>query len=120
MHLKSIKQHSIFLLFLVSMLISLNAQAMTLSEAKAQLASYKAQGKVGEKLNGFLAVIQDRKTTRQLVNVINQERLKHYEKIAINNDLTLQEVEYLAGQKATQNAQKGHYIQKKGQWIKKQ
>ncbi len=93
--------------------------AITPTETKKQLATYKTQGKVGEKLNGFLAVIQDRKATRKLVKTINQERLKHYEKIALDNQLTLQEVEYLAGKKSTEKAKKGHYIQKNGQWIKK-
>ncbi|MCF6346238.1 MAG: YdbL family protein [Thiomicrorhabdus sp.] len=93
--------------------------AIPLTEAKKQLATYKAQGKVGEKINGFLAVIQDRKATRKLVKTINQERLKHYKKIALDNQLTLQEVEDIAGKKSTEKAKKGHYIQKNRQWIKK-
>ncbi|GEM_PF-6123341 len=116
------KQHKILqplILIALLMMSALSVQAMTLSEAKDQLATYKTQGKIGEKNNGFLAVIQDRKATRNLVKAINQERLKHYEKIALNNQLTLQEVEYLAGQKASEKAKKGHYIQKNGQWIKK-
>ena len=113
----TILQPLMFIIFL--MMSSLSVQAMTLSEAKSQLATYKAQGKVGEKLNGFLAVIQDRKATRNLVKTINQERLKHYEKIALNNQLTLQEVEYIAGKKVAERAKKGHYIQQNGQWIKK-
>lgn len=116
------KQHKIlqplmFIIFL--MMTSLSVQAMTFTEAKGQLATYKAQGKIGEQVNGFLAVIQDRKATRQLVKAINQERLKHYEKIALNNQLSLQEVEYIAGKKAAEKAKKGHYIQQNGQWIKK-
>ncbi len=113
------KQLQPLMLLAFLMLTSLSAQAMTLTEAKKQLSTYKTQGKVGEKVNGFLAVIQDRKATRQLVKNINQERLKHYEKIALDNQLTLQEVEYLAGQKSAQKSKKGHYIQKNGQWIKK-
>lgn len=105
---------TVFLLF-----TSLNVQAMTLTEAKEQLATYKSQGKIGEKVNGFLAVIQDRKATRNLVKLINQERLKYYQKIALNNQLTLQEVEYLAGKKVVEKAKKGHYIQQNGQWVKK-
>ncbi|MCF6253413.1 MAG: YdbL family protein [Thiomicrorhabdus sp.] len=112
-----ILQPLMFITFL--MVTSISVQAMTLSEAKEQLATYKAQGKIGEKVNGFLAVIQDRKATRNLVKAINQERLKHYEKIALNNQLTLQEVEYLGGKKAAEKAKKGHYIQQNGQWVKK-
>ncbi|VAW49430.1 hypothetical protein MNBD_GAMMA04-1472 [hydrothermal vent metagenome] len=110
-------QPLIFTIFL--MFTSLNVQAMTLTEAKEQLATYKVQGKVGEKVNGFLTVIQDRKATRNLVKLINQERLKHYQKIALHNQLTLQEVEDLAGKKVAEKAKKGHYIQQNGQWVKK-
>ena len=116
------KQHKILTLFIFIVFLmsaSLSAHAMTLQEAKDNLESFKAHGKVGEKLNGFLAVIQDRKTTRNLVKIINQERLKHYQKIALDNQLTLQEVEYIAGQKATEKAKKGHYIQKNSQWLRK-
>ena len=110
-------QPMMFIIFI--MLTSLSVHAMTLSEAKEQLATYQSQGKVGEKTNGFLAVIQDQKATRNLVKLINQERLKHYQKIALNNQLTLQELEYIVGKKVAEKAKKGHYIQQNGQWVKK-
>ncbi|VAW47838.1 hypothetical protein MNBD_GAMMA03-1944 [hydrothermal vent metagenome] len=117
--MKSQKIRYLTLFIVLLMSTSMGIHAMTLSSAKAQLNAFKTQGKVGEKLNGFLAVIQDRKATRKLVKIINKERLKYYEKIAIDNQLTLQEVEYIAGQKSTEKAKKDHYIQKDGQWIKK-
>ncbi len=107
------------LILIFSLGLSSQVHAMTLKEAKSQLQAFKAQGKVGEKVNGFLAVIQNRKSTQNLVKLINKARLQQYEKIALEHNLTLQEVENLAGKKTAQKAKPGHYIQQKGQWVKK-
>lgn len=118
--MKQTKTLQYLLLSTLLLSLSLNAHATrTLPEAKAELAAYKEQGKVGEKLNGFLAALNPRKKTQRLVKLINQARLKKFQQIALDNNFSVQEVEALAGPISIQKSSKGHYIQQNGQWVKK-
>lgn len=116
MNFKKVFQHVLFILILGA---SLNAQAMTLQQAMEQLGNYKEQGFVGEKTNGFLGVVIPQKGAQEVVQLINQARLEQYRKMAAENNLSIQEIEDLAGQKSIQKTRSGHYIEANGQWIKK-
>lgn len=101
------------------LLLSFQAYAMNLSEAMTQLPSAKQQGLVGEQPNGYLGVVKNSPQAAQISQLINQARKAEYQKLAQANNISLSDVELLAGQKALQKTPSGHYIQQNGQWLKK-
>jgi uncharacterized protein YdbL (DUF1318 family) len=87
--------------------------ALSLDEAKAK-------GLVGEKNNGYLGTVSTSNTEAQaLTTEINQKRRQAYEEIATRNRTPLATVETLAGEKAIQNTQPGHFIESPSGWRKK-
>ncbi|WP_127470985.1 YdbL family protein [Thiomicrorhabdus aquaedulcis] len=103
----------------VLLMLSLNVYAITLSDAMTQLPTAKAQGWVGEQPNGYLGVVNPSAQAQEIANLINQARKAEYQKMAQANNIKLQDVEQLAGQKAIQKTHRGHLIQQNGQWVKK-
>ncbi|WP_432464206.1 YdbL family protein [Agarivorans sp. QJM3NY_33] len=90
---------------------SLSVSAMDLDDAKAK-------GWVGEQTNGLLGIVSHRAEVSDLVNNINQQRLAKYQQIARENGLSEQQVAILAGKKAIERSQSGHYIQSPaGTWL---
>ncbi|MGS3372017.1 YdbL family protein [Klebsiella pneumoniae] len=91
-------------------LLSAPALALTLSEARQQ-------GRVGETLNGYLAPLRQDKETLALVK---QMRSESYQQLADDNNLPVDEVAKMAGQKLVARAQPGEYVQGlNGQWLRK-
>ncbi|HCU2190313.1 TPA: YdbL family protein [Klebsiella variicola] len=94
-------------------LLSAPALALTLSEARQQ-------GRVGETLNGYLAPLLQDKETLALVKQINAARSESYQQLADDNNLPVDEVAKMAGQKLVARAQPGEYVQGlNGQWRRK-
>ncbi|STT03174.1 Uncharacterized protein conserved in bacteria [Klebsiella pneumoniae] len=81
-------------------LLSAPALALTLSEARQQ-------GRVGETLNGYLAPLRQDKETLALVKQINAARSESYQQLADDNNLPVDEVAKMAGQKLVARAQPG-------------
>ncbi|GIU07733.1 MULTISPECIES: YdbL family protein [unclassified Shewanella] len=101
------------LILFAALLLSFNAFAISLQDAKAQ-------GLVGEQLNGYLGVVKSSAEAKSVVSSVNAKRKAHYEKIAKKNSITVSDVAKLAAEKAIQATKKGHYIQNKsGKWVKK-
>jgi uncharacterized protein YdbL (DUF1318 family) len=94
-------------------------QQLTLQQAMDQLHQAKADGWVGEQPNGYLGVVRDSAQARQIVEQINEARRKEYARIADENDIAVADVELLAGKRAIERTQSGHYIKIDGQWKKK-
>lgn len=92
----------LFLLLLLS--YSLGSWAITLEQAKTQ-------GRVGETLSGYLAVLQADPEATTLVQQINEQRRQHYQALAQRNGVSLSEIERLAGQKLIDNAKPGEWVQ---------
>lgn len=100
-------------LLLALALISNSALALTLNEARTQ-------GRVGETFNGYIAPLQPDPQTLALVKQINQARSESYQQLADRNNLPVDEVAKLAGQKLVQRAQPGEYVQGiNGKWLRK-
>jgi uncharacterized protein len=93
--------------------------AMTLQDAMANLASAKEQGLVGEQTNGYLGVVKDTGNVKQLASLINDARRAEYARLATSNGISQADVEAMAGQKAIERTQAGHFINLNGSWIKK-
>ncbi len=80
----------------------------------------KAQGMVGEQSDGYLGVVVDSADARALVAEINAKRKAAYEQLAQANNLELNAVEALAGQKAIDKTAPGNYVRTAGgAWRKK-
>lgn len=94
-------------------LFSSSALALTLGEAREQ-------GWVGETLNGYLAPLRQDKETLELVKQINAARSESYQQLADDNNLPVDEVAKMAGQKLVSRAQPGEYVQGlNGKWLRK-
>ncbi len=80
----------------------------------------RQQGRVGETLNGYLAPLRQDKETLALVKQINAARSESYQQLADDNNLPVDEVAKMAGQKLVARAQPGEYVQGlNGQWLRK-
>lgn len=99
-------------IFLLAMSVSVFSAALDLGQAKAQ-------GLVGEKPNGYLAVVNNSAGASALIKDVNTKRRANYQGLAKKNGITLQQVETLAGKKAIQRTAKGHYVFVNGAWHKK-
>lgn len=105
--------------FCLLLLLSLPALAMNLSEAMSGLSAAKSSGLVGEQPNGYLGAVKDTAQSREIVSLINQARRAEYQKVAAQNNISMQDVEKIAGQKAIEKTAAGLYIQRNGAWIQK-
>ncbi len=84
--------------------------------ADVALDAAKAQGLVGEDASGYIAAVAPApsKEVRALVKSVNDLRRAEYERIADENGIDVGDVEQLAGRKAIEKTQSGHYIRLPG------
>ncbi|MBE3485848.1 MULTISPECIES: YdbL family protein [unclassified Enterobacter cloacae complex] len=100
-------------LMLLALGMNVHAATLTLNDARAQ-------GRVGETLSGYLAHVQHDAETLALVNRINAARTESYQQLADSNNLPVDEVAKMAGQKLVARAQPGEYVKGiNGKWLKK-
>jgi uncharacterized protein YdbL (DUF1318 family) len=87
------------------------------------LDSAKAQGLVGEKLNGYIGIVTSSPTpeVKAMVDDINLRRRASYQQIANKTPgANLNAVEKLAAEKLIAKTPSGQYVeQAPGQWVKK-
>lgn len=98
-----------------TMLFSLASYATTLDQAKSQ-------GFVGERNNGYLALLQENapQSVKSLVISINEKRKAVYNEKAVKAGVSLKVMETRIAQRLQQRAISGHYIQmQSGEWHKK-
>jgi len=98
----------------VTLLVAVGALAADLEQAKRD-------GLVGERADGFLGLVVSSAPADvvALVNEVNAKRKAEYERIAKSNDLTLEQVQALAGKKTIEKTRKGDWIFVNGGWQKK-
>ncbi|MGM1298633.1 YdbL family protein [Enterobacter hormaechei] len=100
-------------LMLLALGMNVHAATLTLNDARAQ-------GRVGENLSGYLAPVQHDAETLALVSRINAARTESYQQLADSNNLPVDEVAKMAGQKLVARAQPGEYVKGiNGKWLKK-
>ncbi|QMR78202.1 YdbL family protein [Enterobacter sp. RHBSTW-00175] len=103
----------ILALTLLALGMNVHAATLTLNEARAE-------GRVGETLSGYIAPLRQDAETLALVNQINAARTESYQKLADSNNLPVDEVAKMAGQKLVARAQPGEYVKGiNGKWLKK-
>ena len=97
----------------MSLLMSLSAYALDLTQAKSQ-------GLIGEQANGYVGLVKESTEAKTLAEDINAKRKKAYIDLAKKNNLNLQDVEILAGKKLIKKAASGEFIQSEtSKWVKK-
>ncbi|MDO6499224.1 YdbL family protein [Photobacterium sanguinicancri] len=104
-----------YLIFIIAFLISAQAFALELQDAKDQ-------GLVGETNSGFVAPITSSPSSevRRLVSTVNTQREASYKRISVSHGLSPSEVGRLAYKKAIEKTRPGHYYQNSsGKWVKK-
>jgi len=100
-------------LILLALGMHVLAATLTLNDAREQ-------GRVGETLSGYIAPIAHDAETLALVSRINAARTESYQKLADSNNLPVDEVAKMAGQKLVARAQPGEYVKGiNGKWLKK-
>ncbi len=97
--------------FCALMLMSLGAAAMDLDTARET-------GLVGERLDGYVGVVNASGSVDALVAEINQQRKQHYQQIANKQNTPLANIEKIAGEKLVGKAkQQGFFYQSaNGDW----
>ena len=107
----------------LSSLLALLCWGVPVSSALAsELDDAKSNGWVGERRDGYLGVVSGSapQAAQNLVNRVNAEREKAYDKIAAQNGITREQVEKLAGQKLIDRALPGQFVMDAaGRWVKR-
>lgn len=87
----------------------------------ADLDQAKSAGLVGERADGYLGLVDKDAPgdVANLVKEVNDKRRAEYQRIASSNDLTLEQVEALAGKKAIERTASGGWILTNGGWQQK-
>jgi uncharacterized protein YdbL (DUF1318 family) len=107
------------LVMLIGMLLSLSFSALTFAQSLDQA---KADGLVGEKVDGYIAAVVPNPTPdlQALITSTNDGRRQVYADLAKRNNITVEEVGILSAEKLHAGAKSGEYIQSaSGQWQRK-
>lgn len=104
-------------------LVALTLVAMsTFALAQDGLVSAKAEGLVGERPDGLVAIVADNPSSsiRQLVDQVNAQRMDEYRQIANETDAPLEAVQARAGRQIIQRLPGGQYfMDAAGRWRQK-
>jgi uncharacterized protein YdbL (DUF1318 family) len=106
-------------LMLIGVMLSLGFSGLVWAQS---LDAAKAQGLVGEKVDGYVAAVTASPSAevQALIQSTNDGRRKVYADLAQRNGITVEEVGILSAEKLHANARSGEFIQSpSGQWVKK-
>lgn len=92
---------------LIAMTLAAGLPALAL-----ELGPLKADGVIGERADGYLGIVDPSASAsvRSYVEEVNAKRREQYQRIAEKNNITLAEVEILAGQKTLEKTEPGGWI----------
>ncbi|MCB1686678.1 MAG: YdbL family protein [Pseudomonadales bacterium] len=87
----------------------------------ADLEQSKRDGVIGERADGYLGLVVENAAAdvAALVKDINDKRREEYRRIAAENNLTMEQVQALAGKKTIERTRSGDWILLNGGWQKK-
>ncbi len=108
---------------LLALAAGLSVFGLPLSRARAlSLAEAKAKGWVGERIDGYLGLVDPAAppAAQTLVEEINAKRRRAYEAIAEKNGVPVEAVAAIAGEKAIAKTPAGQYVMgADGKWRRK-
>lgn len=80
----------------------------------------RTRGRVGETFYGYLVALKTDAETEKLVTEINAARKASYQQLAKQNNVSVDDIAKLAGQKLVSRAKSGEYVQGiNGKWLQK-
>jgi len=84
----------------------------------ADLAQAKAQGWIGEQMDGYLGIVKPGAPAdvKNLVDAINSQRHAEYERIARKNGVGIDEVARVTANKVIKQTPAGQYVQTPSGW----
>ena len=93
-------------------MLMLAGMAWTLAAGASELSELKAKGLVGERVDGYVGLVQADVTeaVRSQVAEINAKREAAYQRIAVQNNISPEDVARLAGRKTIEKTVPGHWI----------
>ncbi len=109
------KKFLVMMSMFFALVVSQQGFAITLDEAKAQ-------GLIGEKVDGYVAAVIANPTPeiQELVKTTNDGRRQVYADLAQRNGITIDAVGIVSAEKLREKAGRGEYVQStSGQWEKK-
>ncbi|WP_194755857.1 YdbL family protein [Aliidiomarina indica] len=95
------------------------ASSITMQDAANLIREYKDRGYIGETRTGYVGVVRAQEHAEEVARLINEVRREEYIRLAKENNVPVAEIEALAGQRAIQRTQTGHYIEVDGEWVRK-
>ena len=105
---------------------SLTAVAFSAPAAAAQgsqIESAKTAGVIGERIDGYLGIVEDGAvdaSLRRRVNEVNAKRRAVYDEVAEQNGATTEQVARLTGEKQIARAAAGQFVMNEtGRWTRK-
>ncbi len=104
----------------ISIVLALFAIGMP-AFAQSDLASAKAQGLIGERPDGLVAVVAESTPALEaIVAAVNAERMNEYRQIAAETDAPLEAVQARAGRQIIERLPPGQYfMDAAGRWRRK-
>lgn len=88
-----------------------------------QIEAAKAAGIIGERIDGYLGIVEDGAvdaSLRRRVNEINAKRRAAYDELADDSEATAAQVARLTGEKLVERAASGEYVlTDEGVWVRK-
>jgi uncharacterized protein len=111
----TIRKFAVLLSLLLSVGFSGGVWAQSLDQAKAQ-------GLVGEKVDGYIAAVTANPSpeVQALIQTTNTGRRQAYEELARRNNIAVEQVGIVSAEKLQANARSGEYVQSaSGQWVQK-
>ncbi|WP_300377155.1 YdbL family protein [Henriciella sp.] len=116
---------TLFIRAILALAIAIGAASMLTSPANAadpQIEAAKQQGVVGERIDGYLGIVEggaDASLMRR-VQDINNKRRAAYDQLAKQTNTTTEQVARVTGEKLIAQASKGEYIMNdSGSWKQK-
>lgn len=87
----------------------------------ADLDQAKRDGLIGERADGYLGLVAESAAADviALVSSVNDQRRAEYERIAKQNELSIEQVQALAGKKTLAKTRAGDWIFVNGRWQRK-
>lgn len=114
----------VFMAMLVAGGVAAAALAAPAASAQgSQIEAAKQAGIVGERIDGYLGIVEDGAvdaSLRRQINEINAKRRAVYDEVAEENSATVEQVARLTGEKQIARAPAGQYVMDEtGNWVRK-
>lgn len=103
--------------------LALTALSAPAAAQGAEINAAKAAGVVGERIDGYLGIVEDGgvdASLRRRVNEINARRRAAYDEIADEAGVSVAQVARLTGEKQVERVAAGqYYMDESGRWVRK-